>query len=295
MTRRTFLSCVLVPTILALVVVVAVLIHAYSIRPSLVQFTALDVGQGDALYFETTKHQQMLIDGGPDNSVLDQLGRAMPFFDRSLDVVVMTHPDSDHATGLVSVVRRYHIGKFIMTGVVKHTAAYATLEAELRKRNVPIQYVHAGDRLDFSDGSTFSIVSPAESWQGRETKKTNNTSIVGKFSYRNFSVLMTGDIEEEVEREMLSRNIPLAATILKAPHHGSHTSSSEPFLRAVHPEAVVISVGANNKFGHPHADVLERYQAFRVPVFRTDQGGAMTIRSDGERWTVKQGLLFRLW
>jgi competence protein ComEC len=237
----------------------------------------------------------MLIDGGPDNVVLDQLGRAMPFFDRSLDVVVMTHPDSDHATGLVEVVRRYRIGKFVMTGVVKQSATYETLKRELKTRNVPVQYIHAGDQLNFSDGSTFSVLAPTESWQGREAQKANNTSIVGKFSYRNFSVLTTGDIEEEIEHQMLSRNVPLAATILKSPHHGSHTSSSEPFLQAVHPKAFVISLGADNSYGHPHTDVLARYASFRFPVYRTDQGGAVTIRSDGERWTVKHGLLFRMW
>lgn len=295
MTRRIVLFRVFLPIILALSIAVAFFDHARAVVSPAVRFTTLDVGQGDALFFENTRHQQMLIDGGPDNAVLDQLGRVMPFFDRSLDVVVMTHPDSDHATGLVAVVRRYHIGRFVMTGVVKHSATYATLQQELRKRNVPVQYVHAGSRLDFSDASSFSILSPAESWQDRETEKANNTSIVGKFSYRNFSVLTTGDIEEVVEREMLARNVSLAATILKAPHHGSHTSSSEQFLRAVHPEAVVISVGANNKYGHPHKDVLARYAAFHFPVFRTDQGGAVTICSDGEQWTVKHGLLFRLW
>lgn len=295
MTKRTFLYGVLLPTIIVLIAVVALLVHAYAVRPATVQFTALDVGQGDALFFETTSHQQMLIDGGPDNSVLDQLGRVMPFFDRSLDVVVLTHPDSDHVTGLVAVVRRYHVGRVVMTGVVKHTATYMTLETELRKRNVPVQYVHDGSRFDFSDGSAFSILAPKESWEGKETQQVNNTSIVGKFSYRQFSVLATDDIEQPEEQEMLSRNVSLAATILKAPHHGSHTSSSESFLRAVHPEAVVISVGANNKFGHPHADVLARYNAFHLPVYRTDQDGAVTIRSDGEQWTVKRGLLFRLW
>lgn len=294
MIRRRFIIVILLPTIFVLVAA-GFIIHAYAASPASVRFTTLDVGQGDALFFETTSHQQMLIDGGPDNAVLDQLGRVMPFFDRSLDVVVLTHPDSDHVTGLVAVVRRYHIEKFVMTGVVKRTATYALLEAELRKRNVPIQYVHAGNRLDFSDGSAFSVLAPKESWEGKETKQVNNTSIAGKFTYRNFSVLATDDIEQPEEQELLSRNVPLAATILKAPHHGSHTSSSEPFLRAVHPEAVVISVGANNKFGHPHADILARYAAFRLPVFRTDQGGAVTIRSDGEKWTVKQGLLFRLW
>lgn len=295
MTRRAFLYGVLLPTITSFIVVVALLISAYTVRPATVQVTALDVGQGDALFVENTSHQQMLIDGGPDNTVLDQLGRVMPFFDRSLDVVVLTHPDSDHVTGLVEVVRRYRIGKFVMTGVLKRSVAYETLQRELRTRDVPVQYVHAGDRLAFSDGSAFSVLAPLESWQDKEAAKTNNASIVGTFSYRNFSVLTTGDIEEEVERSLVSRNVPLTATILKAPHHGSHTSSSEPFLKAVRPEAVVISVGADNRYGHPHADVLARYTAFQLPVFRTDQGGAVTIRSDGEEWSVKHGLLFRLW
>ncbi len=275
--------------------VVVTLLLVWSAKTPFVHMHVLDVGQGDALLLETTNGQQMLIDGGPDNTALDQLGRVMPFFDRSLDIVLMTHPDSDHATGLVEVVRRYRVGRFVMTGVVKHSATYATLLEELRQHDVPVQYVHGGDRLDFSDGSTFSIFSPAASWQGREAKKANNTSVVGQFRYRDFSMLFTGDIEAEVEREMTSSAFPLSSTILKVPHHGSHTSSSQEFLHAVKPKAAVISVGQDNGYGHPHDDVLARYAALGIPVHRTDQEGAFEIQSDGTSFRFHRGSWFRMW
>lgn len=261
-----------------------------------VRFTALNIGQGDALFFETSSHQQMLIDGGPDNTVVEQLGRVMPFFDRTIDVVVMTHPDADHSTGLIAVARKYHIKKFVFTGIVGKTATYKTLLRELDRRHVPLQYVHAGDQLTFSDSSTFAVLGPLESWEGKSTDKANNTSVVGKFQFHNFSVLTTGDIEKEVEAQLVNAyGSRLHGTILKVAHHGSHTSSSEPFLKAVDPEAAVISVGLNNKFHHPHQDVLDRYMAFHIPVFRTDLLGPITISSDGTTFHIRHGLSFRFW
>lgn len=259
------------------------------------RFTAFDVGQGDSLFFETPSGRQMLIDGGPSDAVLAKLGRVMPFFDRSLDVVVLTHPDADHVTGLVEVARRFRIGIFIMTGVIQSTPAYVVLQQELAERDVPIHYARSGERLKLDADATFSILLPTQDWRGKKPKDTNNTSVVGKFVCRTLSVLATDDMEEPSERELL-RTVPdISADILKVGHHGSKTSSSEAFLDRVQPKAAVISVGKDNTFGHPNDIVLDRLIQRSIPIYRTDQLADVVVQSDGHGFHITRGLGFRLW
>ncbi len=237
----------------------------------------------------------MLIDGGPSDVVLAKLGHVMPFFDRSLDVVVLTHPDADHVTGLVAVVRRYHIGLFIMTGAVRNTSAYVVLQQELAKRNIPIQYARSSQRIVLDAEATFFIVLPVQDWRGKKPKDANNTSVVGKFICRTLTVLATDDMEEPSERELLRTGFDIHADILKVGHHGSKTSSSEAFLDRVQPKAAVISVGNDNKFGHPNEEVLDRFQKRSVPIYRTDQLTDVVFQSEGEGFHITHGLGFRLW
>lgn len=262
--------------------------------PGPLRVVALDVGQGDAIFIETPYHQQMLIDGGPSNAVLDRLGRAMPFGDRSLDVVVLTHPDADHLTGVIGVLQHYHVGLIVATGVPGSSATYAAFTKTLRTQHVPERLVQAGDALTFTGGIAFTIFAPTAE-RLRTEKQANNTSIIGRLSYRDFSMLFPGDVEATVERELLANHTPLASTVFKVPHHGSHTSSTEAFLLAVHPELAVISVGKDNRFGHPHGDVLERYRRLGIPVERTDYSRDIMLTSNGATFRVRNGLFFRLW
>ncbi len=235
----------------------------------------------------------MLVDGGPSNAVLAKLGRAMPMFDRSIDAVVMTHPDADHITGLVEVVRRYRIGMFLTTGVVHDTPVYDRLQTELTAKNIPIRYVHAGDTQDLRD-ATFRILAPIDDWQGKETDDTNSTSVLGRLDYQSFSVMLTGDAETRTEETLVKSGAPLASTLLKLGHHGSRTSNSAAFLDAVRPQEAVLSVGKDNRYGHPHQEVLDRLAARRIPVDRTDTSGDLVFSSFGSGFTLKTGLGFRL-
>lgn len=237
----------------------------------------------------------MLIDGGPSDAVLAKLGRVMPFFDRSLDVVVLTHPDADHVTGLVEVARRFRIGLFVMTGVVQSTPAYGVLQKELAKRDIPVQYAQLGQRITLDAEATFSIVLPTRDWRGKKPADANNTSVVGKFVCRTLSVLAAGDMEEPYERELLRTGSEIRADILKVGHHGSKTSSSEPFLDLVHPSVAVISVGKDNKFGHPSDIVLDRFMKRSIPIYRTDQLSDVVVHGDGQNFRITHGLGFRLW
>ncbi len=254
--------------------------------------TVFDVGQGDAILLESSDRRQMLIDGGPGNAVLEKLGRALPFWDRSLDAVLLTHPDADHSTGLIAVVRRYRVKEIIMTGVQHETTTYELLQREIAVRRIPTRSVRAGDRVALG-AATFVVGGPVESRAGRTTASTNGTSIIGRFLYRNFSVLLPGDASNRAERAAAPSVSDV--DILKVGHHGSRTSTTPELLNAARPELAVISVGAGNPYGHPHEATLERLAARGIPVLRTDERGDITINSDGDTERVSFGLWFRLW
>ncbi|MFH1171437.1 MAG: ComEC/Rec2 family competence protein [bacterium] len=258
------------------------------------RFIVFDVGEGDSLFLEAPNGQQMLIDGGPTNGVLEKLGRAMPSFDRSLDIIVLTHPDADHLTGLVEVVRRYRIGQILFTGVQDSTATYQTFLALLLERDVRTTSVVAGDTVSFG-GATLTILAPFASWQDREAKEMNNTGIVSRLDYRAFSLLLTADVDTTVESALVRASSNLQATVLKVGHHGSKFSTSAALLSAVQPQLAVISVGEKNTFGHPSQETLGRLADQHIPILRTDQGGDITIESDGNGFTTTRGIRLRIW
>ena len=289
--RRRFLA--IVGMVIAIIIVIGV--FSLSRRMSPMTVTVLDVGQGDALFIETPRKRQMLIDGGPSSTVIQKLGRVMPFYDRSIDVIVLTNPDADHFVGLIEVLRRYAVGKILMTGVKKESTLYETFLATLRERSVPVTMVVAPDVLALDEETSFSILAPLESWEGRPTESINDTSIVGRLDYQDFSMLFTGDATVKVEEELLRNSAQLDADVLKVGHHGSKTSSSADFLAAVSPELAVVSLGKNNRYGHPHAEVLSRLDAVGIPLRRTDADGDIRIESFGEGFTTKQGTGLNLW
>ena len=162
------------------------------------------------------------------------------------------------------------------------------------ERSIFVAYAQAGDRFVFGKGS-FTILWPVDSWVGKEAKDTNDTSIVGRFDYGTFSVLLTGDASIEVERQLIEQRAPLRSTVLKNGHHGSRTATSQEFLDAVHPDAAILSVGKDNRYGHPHREVVNRLDSGGMKTYRTDERGDIVIDSDGQGYTVHFGLGFRFW
>lgn len=237
----------------------------------------LDVGQGDAILVTTPGNQQVLIDGGPDLRVLERLGEEMPFGDRRIELMMLSHTDADHVTGLVEVLRRYEVGKVLMTGVARDTTIYQAFLDAVRENGTQVIVADADHDLDLGAGVLLDILSPVESLFGKEVKEPNNASIVAKLVWKEHEILLTGDVEQEVEEEMLREGLDLRADILKVPHHGSKTSSSEAFLLAVDPDLALISVGKNNRYGHPREEVLERYAHLGIPVRRTDEEGTVEL------------------
>lgn len=246
-----------------------------------------DVGQGDSALIKTPDRQKILIDGGPSGAVVEKLGQNLPFYDKTINLMILTHPHADHLDGLVEVLKRYEVKKILATGAINSTPDYLAWLEEIKKENVPMEIAKAGQMIDFGDGSKIEILSPAEDFSGKQPDNLNNTSIVCKLIFGETSFLFTGDAEKEVEDILIAGGADLKADVLKVGHHGSKNSTSQEFLEAVKPKFAVISVGKKNTFGHPNAGTLSRLEKLGAEIFRTDRGGDIIISSDGQK--VKAG------
>lgn len=267
--------------LLTIAIIVWVFVFQESIPNKFLEINFLDVGQGDAIFVETLNKKQMLIDGGPDASILEKLGRLMPFYDRYIDIVLLTHPEQDHISGLIEVLRRYNIGKIVFTGIVRDTAQYQEFISLIENKKIPVKIVFSGEKIDFGDEISLNILYPFESLENKKVSDVNNTSIVAKLVYKNFELLLTGDIEKSIENKLIKAGTDLTADVLKVAHHGSKTSTSEAFLRAVNAIMAIIEVGEDNRYGHPHQEVVDRLK--NLIVLQTSVEGNIQILTDGER------------
>lgn len=242
----------------------------------------LDVGQGDSIFIKTADNHRILVDGGPDVSVVNKLDHLLPVWDRRLDLVVLTHPHADHAAGLIEVFECYRVDEFLYNGATYESETYNTLLSLVKNKDIPIQISDAGDYYTFAS-SQLDIIHPVDEYQ--EFDDPNDSSIVASFRYRDFSVLLTGDIGVGVEADLSNSGSLSDVDVVKVAHQGSRTSTSQSFLDAVDPEVGVISVGYNS-FGHPHQEVLSRLQASNVELYRTDENGTVEIVTDGIRYDI---------
>ena len=241
----------------------------------------LDVGQGDAIFVEAPNGNQVLIDGGPNKAVLRELSKQMPFYDRTIDGIVITHPHLDHYGGLVDVLDNYKID-FEMDSGNDNTESKGfdvyikKLEEEKAKRI----FAKRGMRVNLDKGLYLDILLPVINKKGMSA---HDEMVVARLVYGNNSFLLTGDMEENLENFLLSFGGSIKSDVLKVGHHGSKTSTSENFLGLVNPELAIISAGKNNKYGHPHQKVTNRLAQFEIPILRTDEKGTIIIKSDGEK------------
>lgn len=246
----------------------------------------LDVGQGDAILITLPGGKQILVDGGPSPTQLNwRLGQTMPFWDHSLDMVINTHPDADHLAGLIALPDRYEIEQVFSSGTVGRSNLYRQWQAELNEHHLVEMVGEQGMQLNLGDGVLATVFNPGQASRGFD--QPNNQSLVLHVQLGQVSFLLSGDIEAEIERALVAAKLPLAATVLKSPHHGSNSSSSKLFLEAVAPQLIVIQVGAENRFGHPAAEVLERYTTQGATVLRNDHHGTIELITDGERLWVE--------
>ncbi len=261
----------------------------FQFNDSRLHLVICDVGQGDAIFIRTPKQADILIDGGPDKKVLDCLSGHMPFWDRSLDAVIMTHPDADHSTGLVDVIKRYQVSSFYTEAVPGKTDVYKLLRGVLADRKLSARYLNAGNQLNESSGFTMKTLWPSiqaieSTDQNRANLRLNELAVVQLLSYGKFRALLTADAPFQVMDQIAGESGFI--NILKVPHHGSKTGMSDYFLSSVSPELAVISVGAKNRYGHPSKISLDLLKKHNIKTLRTDQAGDVEIISDGKRWFV---------
>lgn len=247
----------------------------------------LDVGQGDSFLIVAKNGKQLLIDGGKDSRVLSELARVMPRGDKSIDVVIATHPDADHIGGLSHILARYDVGLFLTSDVITDTPQFLALNKILFKKNIPAYYVRYGMNinLDSDPVTNFAILFPD---RGTTRWETNSASVVGKLSIGERSVLFTGDAPASVEAFLVKALLrEIDSDILKLGHHGSKTASSEIFLKATTPLLALVSAGVANSYGHPATDVVERLKKLNIPFVSTQDKGGVTLTTDGVIWTIQ--------
>jgi len=273
------------PFLVILLVVVLLIWQAVFERTSdnFLKVTFFDVGQGDAIFIETPNHRQILIDGGPDKTVLEKLGQAMLFYDRTIDLIILTHSDADHVAGLIEVLNYYQVKHILTSGFEQDTAVYHKWRKLISEKNIPLTIVQAGQKVILNKEIILEIFWPEQPMTG--IKSANNASVVGRLVYGQTEFLLTGDIDKKIEKILLTRNWNLESDVLKAAHHGSKTSSSDNFIKAVNPQVAIISVGENNRYKHPHLDVLERLKD--SVIHRTDKDGDIKISTDGVLFGVE--------
>jgi len=245
-----------------------------------------DVGQGDAVFMQTPQGHQILIDGGFDQTVLGKLNQQMPFWDRSLDLIVLTHPEKDHIVGLIEVLKSYRVENILWTGVVRQASFYEEWQKLIQEEEANIILAEAGKDLKIGE-VYFDILYPFQSLNRHQAKDINRTSIVIKGSWGQNSILLTGDIPAIVERELLASSIDVRADILKVAHHGSKGSSQKSFLQAVNPIIGVISLGSDNHYGHPAPETITSLEEMGIDIFRTDQDGDVEIEGNGQNHYYK--------
>lgn len=245
----------------------------------------LNVGQGDSILINNHNGKQLLIDGGPGAKIKDEIGDCQPFYDRTIEVVLLTHPHYDHVSGLRWILENYRVDQVYFSGLEYNTNTYQEFEDTTGANSVPMSKIVAGDKLALGDKVRLEILYPQAALKLKSLKNANNTSIVAKLYYADSSFLFTGDIEKDLQEQILKQKGGLLeADVLKVPHQGSSDAACPSFYKRVSPFVSVISVGADNPYGHPDREALNllKYSS----VLRTDKHGTIQIFTDGKNWDI---------
>jgi competence protein ComEC len=254
------------------------LLHEWAFLPAgTLKVVMLDVDQGDSILITTPGNQRILVDGGPNLEALERLGEELPFMSRRIDLLILSHPDSDHVTAFPQILERYDIKTILMTGVQHGSSRYKAFLDAAHAEGAEIILASSNNDLDLGHGLILDVLWPLEEMLNEKVKHPNNMSVVIKLIWKEHEILLTGDIEKEVEKALLASGADLQSDILKVAHHGSRTSSSTGFLLAANPDLAVMSVGRENKFGHPHPEIIKRYETLGIPIRRTDTEGRIEI------------------
>jgi competence protein ComEC len=244
-----------------------------------------DVGQGDGIFIQTPDGIDILIDGGPDKTILEKLSSVMPFYDKHIDYLIITHEHEDHLRGAIEVMDRYQIDKIYYNESSDGSGPYSIIFKDIIQERATLIEVNDLEIIDLGEDKELKIYSFAQSLAGRSN--INNTSLMTKLSFEGSSFLFMADIESDLEKHILEQDLELKTDIIKISHHGSNNSNSSDFLAEVNPEIAVILVGLDNDFGHPSRRVIKRLEREDVEIYRTDLDGDIKIVLDSKDYLVK--------
>ena len=274
--KLIFVSCVLVLNFTT-ILLLSTLTHQKKL-----QVTFFDVGQGDSILIETPSGKLMLVDGGVSAIVLDRLSKRLSYFHRTIDVVVATHPDADHVTGLIPVLEKYNVGIIVVSPVDGDTKIFEKLHESIRNEHADTHVGQTGDVIDFHDGVVAHILYPGKNYHEKKND-TNDASVSMLVEYGDERFLLTGDLPTQEESKLLGQIENSHIMIYKAGHHGSKYSSGEQLLSYIKPEYTIISAGKNNKYGHPNPETIERLTKYSKEIISTIDKGSITFETDGKQ------------
>lgn len=270
------------PAVLLLLIVANLIVWVLVTNLENKQFSVsfYDVGQGDSALIRTPDGYNILVDGGPNNKVSDYLNRDLPINDREIDLVILTHPQSDHMFGLIEVVKRFRVKKILTSNATPTSSDYKLWKDSVKNKGLALNFVQAGDSVTLPDQVTIRFNWP-NTVEEQKVSDPNEASIVFTLSYNDLDILMTGDADSKVQPYTGTFN---DIEVLKVPHHGSKTALKESFIKEIKPKVSIISAGRNNRYGHPRPELLKQLEEVKTRIFRTDEKGTIKIVSDGQRW-----------
>lgn len=255
------------------------------VSPQPLRISFLDVGQGDAILVQTPSGHDMLVDGGATDAVLAKMGSGMSYFDRDLDVMIATHDDADHVTGLIPVLQKFDVYTVVVSPIKSDTSVARDLHSRMDSETSDEHVAQRGDVIDFGDGVVAHVLYPGANVPAKTD--TNDASVSIVVTYGDHSFLLTGDLPSKHEQQIFGDNLPHGVTVYKAGHHGSKTSSGEALLSYTNPEYAVISAGKDNRYGHPNAETLERLKKYAKETLSTIESGTITFATDGHILSIK--------
>ncbi len=247
------------------------------------EVTFFDIGQGDAAFVRTLQGQQIVIDGGPDTAILEKVAKEIPFWDKTIDLVILSHPAADHMTGLIGVLEKYKVKNIVWNGIRKDTEIFKTwvraLERE-KEEGAVVSIARAPGKIPLESkgcAQFLDILYPIDDIAGQVFIDDNDTAVVVRVVSCDYSVLFTGDLTATGEKQILQNAYNVHADVLKVGHHGSKTSSSQEFIEAVSPDVAVISSGQGNQYRHPHEEILATLAKYGIEIRRTDEEGDISF------------------
>ena len=248
----------------------------------------LDIGQGDASLIQTPDGKNILIDGGPGENIIMPLAQILPWHEKTIDLMILTHPHDDHVAGLIPILQRYRVNQILYTGVTHTAPAYLEWLEIIHDKKIPLTIIDRPQKINLGEKCVLEIIYPFMDLSGQSVVNLNNSSIVARLVYLDNSFLFMGDAEIEIEEELIVSKINLSSDLIKVGHHGSKTSSSQNFINYIKPKIAIISSGRDNKFGHPSIRVIKRYERAGVQIYRTDTDSTISFKSDGMKLMLEK-------